>query len=213
MQASGVIWITGFGPFPGVPDNPSARVARSLHGTSVGALKVVASEMPVVWAEVPSLLTAGYDRLQPRLAVHVGVASRRRLISVERYARNRLAPGALDAIDVRMRRPRIDIKQPYDMTLRTTLNPARLAAGLRAEGMGARASSNAGAYLCNYSYWHGLVASAAVPWTMDVLFIHLPAEDSLDAHAGQSWTESRMVSAMISSLTMIEAALDLSSSR
>ena len=48
------VLITGFGPFPGVADNPSARLARALDGRVVGGVRFVGEVLPVSYRRAPA---------------------------------------------------------------------------------------------------------------------------------------------------------------
>lgn len=154
-----MILVTGFGPFPGVDDNPSAVVARAVDGRTVGGRPVVGLVLPVLWRRGPELAIAAANELGAELVVGLGVATTRDAVDVE-------------TIGFRDRDPRPDADgchpEPVDGpdSVGATLDCAALA-----DGLGARLSQDAGRYVCNawlYDVARGLPGSR-------VGFVHMPA--------------------------------------
>ena len=92
MNASCKILITGFGPFPGMRNNPSQWLVRSIDSGVIRLppdLSVATAILPTSWQRVeertPDLLT----RHQPAIALHFGVHDKASGFRVERIARNR----------------------------------------------------------------------------------------------------------------------------
>src|SRR6266571_7546535 len=86
------VLITGFGPFPGVPFNPTAALARRLAQRRRPALAdvtrvthVFRTSYGAVDSELPELLA----RHQPDLVLLFGVATRTRHLRIETQAVNR----------------------------------------------------------------------------------------------------------------------------
>lgn len=158
--------VTGFGPFPGMPRNPSAALARALGA----ALRCRAGPRPQVlvlrtaYAAIPgTLLPALAER--PAAILMLGVASRARRIRVEARARNRasrLYPDASGRISARL-----DL-DPEGPAARRSPVAAQALAILRRHGLDARASNDAGRYLCNASYYAALASDCPA------LFVHIP---------------------------------------
>ncbi len=87
------VLITGFGPFPGAPVNPSAMLARALarrRRPAFAALHrtvhVFATSYGSVDRELPKLLAQ-----KPDVVLLFGVAGRRRALCVETQARNAIS--------------------------------------------------------------------------------------------------------------------------
>jgi pyroglutamyl-peptidase len=168
------ILITGFGPFPGSPFNPSARIATSLARRRRPALAgtrriahVFATRYDAVDRELPALLA----RERPDIVVMFGVATRARHMRVEERARNRVAVLFPDAGGYR---PATRTIAPHAEALRNPLPLAGLVKAARSAGVVAARSRNAGTYLCNYTYWRALEAAARPGGPRLVIFVHVP---------------------------------------
>ncbi len=164
------VLITGFGPFPGVSENPSAWLAERLAERAVldRDAELHARVLPTEW-QAAALMPDLYASLQPHVMIHFGVCQRTNSLRVERFAHNRAAcradaGGALPAsATIRPDGPeRLDTKLPV---------PA-LAAHLRCSGFSAATSHSAGRYLCNFLYYHSL------GWARRndglAVFVHIP---------------------------------------
>ena len=187
-QRTPSIYLTGFGPFEGVVDNPSARVAQALNQTVVGGARVDAEVLPVSFERAIDRVIEGYRRLQPDLAVHLGVATRRRLLCIEDRAHN-LMTGRVPDVDGR--RPRdeaIDASRPPNASLRSEVDTRKLVRELLGHGVPARLSHDAGRYVCNRVYHQGLALGAMARPACRVLFLHLPPVGALPARGAEPWT-------------------------
>jgi len=166
------VLITGFGPFPRAPFNPSAAVAKALARRRRPALAglvrnahVFATRYADIDRDLPRLLAQ-----RPDIVLMFGLAGRTRELRVETRARN--AASALS--------PDAGRQRPQHRTIETDASPAligrapfsRLAAALRDRKVPARISRDAGTYLCNYAYWRAL--EAAPNGRPLVLFVHIP---------------------------------------
>jgi pyroglutamyl-peptidase len=179
------VLITGFGPFPGVPDNPSAWLAESLaaRAAPVFDAEIEARVFPTEWG-VAALTPDLYSALQPSLMIHFGVSQRAETLRLERFAYNRAAPCA----DARGALPPAGLVRAGGRArLGTKLPAARIADRLSAGGLPAVPSGSAGSYVCNYLYYH------ALDWAEQsdclALFVHIP----LPRRAGP-FTESALLS-------------------
>jgi pyroglutamyl-peptidase len=164
--------LAGFGPFPGVPFNPSAvlvhelaRRRRPAFADVVRTTHVFATSYMAVDRDVPKLFA-----VKPDLVLIFGVAGRRRHLSVETRARNALSVLYPDASGHRQARGTIERGKPG--ALRATAPFARLLGAVRPSGFPARVSRDAGRYLCNYAYWREL--ETARGRSTLVQFVHIP---------------------------------------
>jgi pyroglutamyl-peptidase len=163
------VLITGFGPFPGAPFNPSATLARALARRRRPALAgierathIFATTYASVDRDLPNLL-----KQKPDIVLLFGVAGRRRHLCIETRARNAVS---LLFPDAGGHRPRLGvIKLHGPAALKGNAPFARLAG---AAGTRARLSRDAGSYLCNYVYWCAL---DRVHGTRPLVqFVHIP---------------------------------------
>lgn len=167
-----MLLITGFGPFPLVPDNPSGQLARRVatqriwHRIGFAAQALV---MPTSYRSIEGLLKPALRNMQPDAVLMIGVAARTPFIRVETRAINR---ASILFADAGGHYPRAALN--YSLGLRRDNgSPAASALlALRRAGISARASHDAGRYLCNAAYFHALTDAglAGVP----VLFVHIP---------------------------------------
>ena len=163
--------VTAFGAFPGAPHNPSADIVADLerhwrgHFSRMG-VKLVTAVLPVVHAIAP-LIDALVAREQPDAILHLGLAARRRNVTVETRARNiatTIKPDARGAFVAKRRRSAASTD-----SLRVSWDTTLLVARLRSSGIDAAGSIDAGDYVCNAALWRSLEAEAA-----PAVFVHVP---------------------------------------
>lgn len=172
--------VCAFGPFPGVPVNPSQRAVADLlrlRRPALADLDIRVEILPTRWDALGHL-----DRIladwRPDGVILFGVAARRRRVSVEIRAVN----GARDFPDAARRHPPGHRLMPGAAdAFRATMPAAPLLAALRSGGVPAAASRDAGRYLCNAALLHTLAWVHAHPQETaerpPAVFIHLPGHD------------------------------------
>jgi len=164
--------LTGFGPFPGVPFNPSAALVKALAGRRRPALAgiersthIFATTYNSVDRDLPKLFAR-----HPDIVLMFGLAGERRQLCIETRARNAVSLLAPDASGHRSVR---GVIVPSGPSSRRGAAPfASLVGAVRASRFPVRPSRDAGRYLCNYSYWRGL--EAARHRRPLVQFVHVP---------------------------------------
>lgn len=147
--------VTGFGPFPGMPQNPTTTLIEEVAAHALPGVKT--RLLPTTWkgCEAIPALAAEAD-----MVLMFGVAGSARRIRYERVSRPTASPSAdadgqhPHASPQRSRRPHFDVT---DLVLRA-----------RRAGFPVIASDNAGGYICNAAYGAALTAQ---PRT---LFVHVP---------------------------------------
>jgi pyroglutamyl-peptidase len=167
------ILITGFGPFPGAPFNPTeALVAELARGRRPTSLRRVAHVFRVSYAAIDRELPVLLQRENPDAVLMFGLAARTPHLRIETCARNAVAQMLPDADRHRPRNGRILAAGPAAVGLR---NPAaRLLRAAQLAGVPSVLSRNAGSYLCNYLCWHA--AQAARRGSPRIIaFVHVPA--------------------------------------
>lgn len=137
--------VTGFGPFPGVDDNPSAVLARE----SGEAHRVLDVSYDAAEAFVRDLDPSSFDRL-----LLIGVAASRDHLSLELFARNGCGRAPDVAGCVRAGR----ILDDFPLLLPSTLFEPEASAQILAGEPRLRFSLDAGGYLCNFIYYRCLAA-------------------------------------------------------
>ena len=172
MTATGetIILLTGFGAFPGARSNPTAEIVRRLARSRRLALlgvKVEARILPVVYGLVEAELRALIVETRPDVIIHLGLAGRRKALSVETRAVNRIGQLRPDAARRVSATSTVVAGGPAARNSRWP--HARLIAAMRATGTPVRASIDAGDYLCNQALYLTLGLTAAPAG-----FIHVP---------------------------------------
>jgi pyroglutamyl-peptidase len=167
------VLITGFGPFPGMPENPSAWLAENLaeRWPPAGVDDDLHTRvLPTEW-EAAALIPRLCETLQPHVMIHFGVCENAKALRIERSAHNRAAPRA-DAKGALPLGPAIRAAGPD--RLDTPIPASALARHLNSAGVSAVTSHCAGQYLCNFLYYHALDWAAAQSRPRLALFVHVP---------------------------------------
>lgn len=168
------VLVTGFGRFPGAPFNPTAalasRLARTARRRGVSAIAhVFATTYAAVERELPALIAAH----RPDAIMMLGLAGRRRHVSIELFARNRMSTRFPDAAGAVPRRTAITPGTLAHMRGRAAFS--RLLAAARATRVKTLLSRDAGSYLCNFVYWRALEAAAQPGGPRRAVFVHVPS--------------------------------------
>jgi pyroglutamyl-peptidase len=175
------ILVTGFGPFPGAPVNPSgqlvarlARVRRPALSQHRLATHIFATSYATVDRELPKLLA----QHKPQILIMFGLAARTKFLRIEMLAHNRKSRIHPDRIGHIPKTYAIRPGAPSSLRGRAPF--ARLLDAARATGIEARLSRDAGRYICNYVYWRALDAVEKAGRPDIVVFIHVPKLRSRD---------------------------------
>src|SRR5450631_952887 len=168
------ICITGFGPFPGAPFNPTgplvARLLR-LRRPAFGEVELSGHIFPVTYKAVDRELPELLARHRPHALLMFGLASRTPYVRVETRARNAVTTLWPDADHALIRKGSISDGADAMMFGPHT---AKLLRAARATGIDARASRDAGSYLCNYLSWRAIEATCRDQGPRLAAFVHVP---------------------------------------
>ena len=168
------ILVTGFGPFPGAPFNPTgllAQRATRARRPALADVKIVTHIFPTSYAAVDRELPSLIAKHKPDALLMFGLAPRASALRVETRARNTLAL-LPDAGGASLGRWTIAIGKPASIKLRT---PDRaLLAVLRGLRPRATLSRDAGRYLCNYLCWRASETASISTRPRFTTFIHVP---------------------------------------
>lgn len=171
-----IVLLTGFGPFPGTPQNQSSTFLPSVLEAcraSVPEADIHTAIIPTHWEHAPRHLDRLVEDAQPNVILHFGVARDTRGFRIERSATNTCRSA-----------PDVDGHLPATLTL-TSVGPERcpatipiaaIEAALKTLNICVEVSDDAGSYLCNAVLYHSLTRSqpdGILPMTG---FIHIPAE-------------------------------------
>jgi pyroglutamyl-peptidase len=175
MTAPMNILLTGFGPFPGAPVNPTERLVEKLARSRQLALTgvrrtshVFRTSYEAVDRELPALL----KRTKPDVLVMFGLAARTRHVRIETRARNAFSRVAPDAAGHKPRAGTIAPGAAASLALR--IPAQRLVKAARSTGVKAALSRDAGRYLCNYLCWRAAEAAVRPNGPKVAAFVHVP---------------------------------------
>ena len=168
------ILITGFGPFPGAPFNPTgplvARLLR-LRRPAFADVEFSGHIFPVTYNAVDRELPQVLAKHRPQALLMFGLASRTAHVRIETRARNAVTMLWPDAAQTRSRKGSIAGGTDAKMFGPHT---AKLLRAALATGLDARASRDAGSYLCNYLSWRAIEAVDMDNGPRLAAFVHVP---------------------------------------
>ncbi len=164
--------IAGFGPFPGAPFNPSARLATALarrRRPALAGIEITSHIFATAYDAVDRDLRKVLAR-KPDVLLIFGLAGRRQHVCIETRARN---ARSILFPDLSGWRPERAVIAAGQRALSGNAPFPRLLYALRRAALPARLSRDAGTYLCNYAYWHALRGvQGGRPL---VQFVHIPS--------------------------------------
>lgn len=171
MKRPAPVLVTGFEPFGGETINPSAEIARQLHGTVIAGSLVTGALLPCLFRTAVAELRGHLGRVRPGLVVCLGQAGGRAEITPERVA--------INVDDARI--PDNAGRQPVDRPVVrggpaaywSTLPIKAIVAELQAREIPAAVSQTAGTYLCNHVFYGLMHALRRRPGVRGG-FIHVP---------------------------------------
>ena len=167
------ILVTGFGPFPGAPFNPTGpmveRLAR-LRRPALTDIKIIAHVFSTSYAEVDRELPNLIAKHKPDAILMFGLAPRAKTIRIETRARNTgaLLPDAGGAT----RAAKIALRGPSLFALSAPV--AQLLSAARAARVPFVKSHDAGRYLCNYLCWRASEEVRRKNGPRLAAFVHVP---------------------------------------
>ncbi len=168
------ILITGFGPFPGAPHNPTMPLVERLlrlRRPSFTEVEFSGHIFPVTYKAVDRELPQLLAKHRPHALLMFGLASRTPYVRVETRARNAVTMLWPDADHTRVRKGSIAGDADAKMFGPHT---AKLLRAAVATGIDARASRDAGSYLCNYLSWRAIEAACRDDGPRLAAFVHVP---------------------------------------
>ena len=169
------ILVTGFGPFPGAPFNPTAALVKQLarlRRPVLADVKIIPHIFPTRYAAVDRDLLKLITRHKPDALLMFGLSTRAKTLRIETRARNALTLLA-DAGGSAPRRHAIATGAAPSIPIPAPAH--RLLAAIRSTGLPAVLSRDAGRYLCNYLCWRASETAAKADGPRLAAFAHVPA--------------------------------------
>ena len=166
------ILITGFGPFPGAPFNPTGPLVKrlvQLRRPGLADIKLVSHVFETSYAAVDRELLPLIARHKPDAILMFGLAPRTGMLRIETRARSTLTlrPDAGGITPAGKITPGASVR-----TLPTPAMPLFTAA--RAARVPAVRSHDAGRYLCNYLCWRAAETAGRPGGSRIAAFVHVP---------------------------------------
>jgi pyroglutamyl-peptidase len=168
------ILITGFGPFPGAPFNPTMPLVKrltALRRPAFSNVELIGHIFHVTYLTVDRELPELIGRHRPHALLMFGLADRTAHVRIETRARNAVTTRFPDADRNRARKGSIASGAGAVMFGPHTAKLLRAAA---ATGIDARPSRDAGSYLCNYLSWRAIEAVGSGKGPRLAAFVHIP---------------------------------------
>jgi pyroglutamyl-peptidase len=168
------VLVTGFGPFPGAPFNPTMPLVKrltQLRRPAFDDVRLTSHIFKVTYDTVDRELPALIARVRPQALLMFGLANRTGHLRIETRARNAVTTLVADAGRHRARKGSI-----VDGADATMFGPhtAKLLRAALATGIDARASRDAGSYLCNYLSWRAIETVDKTDGPQLAAFVHVP---------------------------------------
>jgi pyroglutamyl-peptidase len=171
--------VTGFGPFPGAPRNPTETLVEALANEtpgSFGASALKAVVLPTEYERSWATLRGIYARFEPQVVVHFGLNGRAEAIHIETVGMNLIDPKKPDASGSAPRSGRARRGGPEKLS--STVPTGMILAALKRNRIPVQLSEDAGDYVCNATLYRSLHAA---PAGRIVGFIHVPPDLAPDA--------------------------------
>jgi pyroglutamyl-peptidase len=168
------ILITGFGPFPGAPFNPTMPLVKrltQLRRPALSDVELIGHIFHVTYSTVDRELPELIAQHRPQALLMFGLAARTAHVRIETRARNAVTTLFPDADRSRARKGSIAGGAAALMFGPHTAKLLRAAVGA---GIDARASRDAGSYLCNYLSWRAIEATGKDNGPAMAAFVHIP---------------------------------------
>jgi pyroglutamyl-peptidase len=165
----GPLLICGFGPFPAAPENPAGIVVGRLkeQGWKPSDFGAAYAVLPTEWEGAPAAALAAVRAASASGVLLVGVAVKAIGFQIELRAVNHADPVAVDAAGAACGRTVVAPDGPE--LLPCTAPAEQMLEIMRGHNLSTGVSTDAGAYICNATYYH-LLAEAGVP----VVLLHVP---------------------------------------
>lgn len=168
------ILVTGFGPFPGAPFNPTMPLVRrltQLRRPAFADVELTGHIFHVTYGTVDRELPELVAQHRPQALLMFGLADRTTHVRIETRARNAVTTRFPDADRNRARKGSIVSGADATMFGPHTAKLLRAADGT---GIDARASRDAGSYLCNYLSWRAIESTCNDWGPRLAAFVHVP---------------------------------------
>lgn len=194
------IVVTAFGPFPGVPVNPTERLLSCWRAGTVPRpvdRDLVCVTLPTEYDASATEVRRLMDAHRPDVLLLLGVRCRSPLVALERVALNLNDCVTPDAAGVVRTGQPVYPDGPVARVTDVDLPALRDAAAL--SGAAVEISNHAGTYVCNHVYFTALQHAHERRLATRVLFVHVPLVDVDGADDGGA-VLNRLVASILTRL-------------
>lgn len=160
------ILFTAFEPFGGDAENASREAVLRLAERGVRGVDLAVGVLPVAFSTAPAALRALAAQHTPDAVIAVGEAGGRAVVTPERHGRNRIDARIPDELG---EQPRDAVVDAGPELRAATLDVDAFVDAIRAAGLPAEASKDAGGFVCNR------IALEVAELPMPAAFVHVPA--------------------------------------
>lgn len=201
MKSNRTILVTGFEPFGSDTINPTAQILDRLPDAA-GIFAIHKLLLPVEFVRAPALAVAAYDALSPAAVLMLGQAGGRAAVTPELIARNRMNAAIPD--NAGFQPADTPIIEDAPAVLSSTLPNEAVVQAIRACGLPAEASCDAGSYVCNCLFYRMLFYNGG---EVPTGFIHVPSIPE-QGHSGERAMElTDEIRAVIAAIEAVTGAI------
>lgn len=172
--------LTGFEPFLNHSINPTEEIIHALNEKKIGDWQITGKVLPVDFHSTGKRMIEFIHSEKPDAIISLGLAAGRDRITPERIAIN-CNDGAKDNQGYEPDGEKIAENGPDGYF--STLPIKNMVQALKDEGIPAKISNTAGAYLCNHVMYQALHEINQQQWDIPSGFIHIPASHRLALHS------------------------------
>jgi len=189
MHPRPVLLISSFGPFPGVPSNPTgalaARLLPVLDAMGVDGRHVaLPTRFDVAWDTLRAALDDAHATGRLIAVVALGVSGQLVMPHLETIAFNHREPGRHDAAGATVEALDTTLVHAAPSTLPTALPVDAILARARTCGAAIGVSADPGRYLCNEVFFKLMAWRGEVGFEGEAGFVHVPQpRDEVHAEA------------------------------
>lgn len=165
--------VTGFGPFSGHDVNASWETAKALNNLNLDShgIDLLTKEIPVSYDTVVKDIPLLWNEHKPDLVVHLGVSSIATELTLEKLAHR----SGYCKLDVKGSTPVAGCCYGEDDCITPEIDIEKICKEINEKNKGVRAcvSTDAGRYLCEFTFYASLCINRS-----RVVFIHVPPIDN-----------------------------------
>lgn len=166
------ILLTGYGPFPENPINPTQEIAVSLSGHKTKDFIIYSEILPVVFDELDELIPNLLKKYSPEIVISLGLAADRKNITLEKVAKNIMFSTSPDNSGTIKDIQKILNEEVEELS--STLDLEKIYKEAKLANIDCDYSNDAGSYICNKTMFLFLNHIQKEELKIKSGFIHVP---------------------------------------